>query len=101
MQKRKLGASGPEVSLVGLGANNFGGRSDLEASRLAGSKASDLGITLIDTADSYRNKGGREEILANLIGSRRMHIVLAAKFGLPMDDAGALSGASRRYIMQA
>ena len=34
MQKRKLGNSGIEVSLVGLGANNFGGRTDLEASRL-------------------------------------------------------------------
>ena len=34
MQKRKLGNSGIEVSLVGLGANNFGGRTDLGASRL-------------------------------------------------------------------
>ena len=101
MQKRKLGAAGPEVSLVGLGANNFGGRIDLEASRLAVNKAIDLGITLIDTADSYGNKGGSEEILGKILGSRRKDIVLATKFGLPMDDAGALSGASRRYIMHA
>src|SRR6202790_4513037 len=101
MQKRKLGAAGPEVSLVGLGANNFGGRIDLEASRLAVNKAIDLGITLIDTADSYGNKGGSEEILGKILGSRRKDIVLATKFGLPMGDAGALSGASRRYIMQA
>ena len=26
MEKRKLGASGLELSLVGLGTNNFGGR---------------------------------------------------------------------------
>ena len=50
MQKRKLGNSGIEVSLVGLGANNFGGRTDLEASRLVIHRALDLGITLIDTA---------------------------------------------------
>jgi aryl-alcohol dehydrogenase-like predicted oxidoreductase len=101
MQKRKLGKLGPEVSLVGLGANNFGGRIDLEASRRVLNRALDLGITLIDTADAYGNKGGSEEILGRILGSRRKDIVLATKFGLPMDDAGTLKGASRRYIMQA
>ena len=101
MQKRKLGTSGPEVSLVGLGTNNFGGRIDRDASRLVLDKALDLGITLIDTADAYGNKGGCEEILGNFLGARRKDIVLATKFGLPIDDAGTLRGASRRYIMQA
>ena len=101
MQKRKLGNSGIEVSLVGLGANNFGGRTDLEASRLVIHRALDLGITLIDTADIYGNKGGSEEILGKVLGPRRKDIVLATKFGLVMDDAGKLRGASRRYIAQA
>ena len=101
MQKRKLGPSGIEVSLVGLGANNFGGRTDLEASRLVIHRALDLGITLIDTADIYGNKGGSEEILGKVLGPRRKDIVLATKFGLAMDDAGKLRGASRRYIVQA
>jgi aryl-alcohol dehydrogenase-like predicted oxidoreductase len=101
MQKRKLGTAGPEVSLVGLGCNNFGGRIDFEASRLVVNKALDLGITLIDTSDTYGNKGGSEEILGKVLGPRRQDIVLASKFGLPMDDAGKLRGASRRYIMQA
>jgi aryl-alcohol dehydrogenase-like predicted oxidoreductase len=101
MQKRKLGPSGPEVSLVGLGTNNFGGRIDLPASRRVVDSALDLGITLIDTADIYGNQGGSEEILGKVLGSRRKHIVLATKFGLPMDDAGKLAGASRGYIMQA
>jgi aryl-alcohol dehydrogenase-like predicted oxidoreductase len=101
MQKRKLGTAGPEVSLVGLGTNNFGGRIDLAASRLVIDKALDLGITLIDTADVYGNKGGSEEVLGNVLGARRKNIVLATKFGLPMDDAGKLRGASPRYIMQA
>ncbi len=101
MQKRKLGDSGPEVSLVGLGANNFGGRIDLAASRLVVDKALDLGVTLIDTADIYGNKGGSEECLGQILGPRRKNVVLATKFGLPMDDAGKLRGASRRYIMQA
>jgi len=101
MQKRKIGAGGPDVSLVGLGTNNFGGRIDLAASRLVVNKALDLGVTLIDTADAYGNKGGSEEVLGNILGARRKNIVLATKFGLPMDDAGQLRGASRRYIVQA
>jgi aryl-alcohol dehydrogenase-like predicted oxidoreductase len=101
MQKRKLGAAGPEVSLVGLGTNNFGGRIDLAASRRVVDKAIDLGITLIDTADIYGNKGGSEEALGQILDARRKNIVLATKFCLPMDSAGKLRGASRRYILQA
>jgi aryl-alcohol dehydrogenase-like predicted oxidoreductase len=101
MQKRKLGTSGPEVSLVGLGANNFGGRIDLAASRRVVDKALDLGVTLIDTADIYGNKGGSEECLGKILGPRRKDVVLATKFGLPMDASGKLQGASRRYIMRA
>jgi aryl-alcohol dehydrogenase-like predicted oxidoreductase len=101
MQKRRLGHAGPEVSLVGLGANNFGGRTDLQSSRRVVDRALDLGITLIDTADAYGNKGGSEEILGQVLGPRRKQVVLATKFGLPMDDAGKLKGASRRYIIQA
>jgi aryl-alcohol dehydrogenase-like predicted oxidoreductase len=101
MHKRKLGNSGPEVSLVGLGGNNFGGRIDLAASRLVVNKALDLGVTLIDTADTYGNRGGSEEVLGKILGPRRKDIVLASKFGMAMDDAGKRKGASRRYIMQA
>lgn len=101
MQKRKLGSSGLEVSLVGLGANNFGGRIDLDASRLVVDRALELGVTLIDTADIYGNKGGSEECLGQILGPRRKDVVLATKFGLPMDAAGKLCGASRRYIVQA
>jgi aryl-alcohol dehydrogenase-like predicted oxidoreductase len=101
MQKRRLGGAGPAVSLVGLGTNNFGGRIDLAASRLVVDKALDLGVTLIDTADIYGNKGGSEECLGQILGPRRNNVVLATKFGLPMDNAGKLHGASRRYIMQA
>jgi len=101
MQTRKLGSAGPEVSIVGLGTNNFGGRIDAEASRLVLNRALDLGVTLIDTADTYGNRGSSEEILGKFLGVRRKDIVLATKFGLPMDDVGKLRGASRRYIMQA
>jgi aryl-alcohol dehydrogenase-like predicted oxidoreductase len=101
MQKRRLGIAGPEISLVGLGTNNFGARIDLAASRLVVDKALDLGVTLIDTADIYGDRGGSEECLGQILGPRRKNVVLATKFGLPMDDAGKLRGASRRYVMQA
>jgi len=101
MQKRKLGNSTLEVSVVGLGGNNFGGRIDFDASRRVVDAALARGINFIDTADSYGNRGGSEEALGQILGARRKSIVLASKFGLPMDEAGKLSGASRRYIMQA
>ena len=101
MQKRKLGTSALEVSVVGLGGNNFGGRIDFAASERVVHAAIELGINLIDTADSYGNKGGSEEWLGQILGNKRKKVVLATKFGLPMDDAGTLKGASRRYIMHA
>jgi aryl-alcohol dehydrogenase-like predicted oxidoreductase len=101
MIERNLGYSGLKVSLVGLGTNNFGGRLDLEASRRVIHKALDLGVTFIDTADVYGNKGGSETILGEVLGARRQDVILATKFGYPMGEEGALQGASRRYIFQA
>jgi aryl-alcohol dehydrogenase-like predicted oxidoreductase len=101
MRKRRLGTSALDVSVVGLGGNNFGGRIDFAASERVVHKAIALGVNLIDTADSYGNRGGSEEELGRILGDKRKHIVLATKFGLPMDDTGTLRGASRRYIMHA
>jgi aryl-alcohol dehydrogenase-like predicted oxidoreductase len=101
MDKRRLGGSTLEVSVVGLGGNNFGGRIDFAASSRVVGRAIELGINLIDTADSYGDKGGSEKWLGRILGEERKAIVLASKFGLPMDDAGELKGASRRYIMRA
>jgi aryl-alcohol dehydrogenase-like predicted oxidoreductase len=64
-------------------------------------KAPDLGIAQFDTADVYRNAGGSEEHLGQILGDRRKDIVLATKFALPTGDAERLEGASRRYIMAA
>jgi aryl-alcohol dehydrogenase-like predicted oxidoreductase len=99
--KRRLGSSTLEVSVVGLGGNNFGGRIDFAASSRVVHKAIDLGINLIDTADSYGNRGGSEEDLGRILGPKRQQVVLATKFGLPMDDKGELKSASRSYVMRA
>jgi aryl-alcohol dehydrogenase-like predicted oxidoreductase len=101
LEIRNLGASGLRVSAIGLGCNNFGGRIDLEATRKVVHKALDLGITLFDTADTYGERGGSEICMGQILGDDRKRIVLATKFGMPMDDVGVKLGGSRRYIMSA
>ncbi len=101
MEERNLGRSGLAVSLVGLGCNNFAGRIDFEATKRVVHKALDLGITLFDNADTYGERGGAEEYLGRILGDRRKDIVLATKFGRPMDASGKQQGASRRYILDA
>ena len=104
MRYRQLGTSGLMVSVVGLGANNFALRLDLDGTRRVVEAALDAGVNLIDTSDSYGGKGGSEELLGQVLAGRRDEIVLATKFGSDMGgtngpDWGAL--ASRRYIVKA
>jgi aryl-alcohol dehydrogenase-like predicted oxidoreductase len=101
MQMRKLGTIGPEVSLVGLGTNNFGGRIDLEASRKVIDRALDLGVTHFDTADIYGNSGGSETTIGAVLGRRRPRVFLATKFGKPMAGSAEKSRGSRRYVIPA
>lgn len=101
MELRNLGRSGLRVSAVGLGCNNFGGRIDLEATRKVIHKALDVGITLFDTADAYGERGGSEACMGQVLGDARKRIVLATKFGMPMDDTGESQGGSRRYVFAA
>ena len=101
MEQRNLGRSGLQVSLIGLGCNNFAGRIDFTATQKVVHKALDLGITLFDNADTYGGPGGAEEYLGKILGPRRQDIVLATKFGRPMNASGKMQGASRRYIVEA
>ena len=103
MEQRTLGNSGLRVSAIGLGCNNLGGRLDATASHVVVNAALEAGITLFDTADRYpQNDAGRSEILlGEALGRRRDEVIVATKFGLPMDASGAMEGASRRYIMSA
>ncbi len=104
MQYRQLGSSGLVVSVVGLGANNFGRRIDLDGTRAVVDAAIEAGITLVDTADIYGNQGGSERLLGEVLKGRRDEVVLATKFGMDMNGAnGPDWGArgSRRYIRLA
>ena len=100
MEYRNLGNSGLQVSIVGLGCNNFGMRIDAAATEIVVNKAIDAGINLFDTADVY---GGTksEEFLGKALGARRQEIVLATKFGMPLGKSTYTSRGSRRYIMNA
>ncbi len=100
MRTRRLGSEGPEVSVVGLGCNNFGGRVDLEGTRAVVDAALDAGITLLDTADIYGNKGGSESFLGEVLERRRDGVVVATKFGGDMGD-GTRARGSREYIRKA
>ncbi|HEX8934613.1 MAG TPA: aldo/keto reductase [Pseudonocardiaceae bacterium] len=86
--------------MIGLGGNNFGGRIGLEQTRGVVDAAIDCGVTLIDTADIYGNRGGSEKLLGQVLAGRREHVVLATKFGMDMGE-GTVARGSRKYIRRA
>jgi aryl-alcohol dehydrogenase-like predicted oxidoreductase len=98
---RQLGRSGLTVSVVGLGCNNFGGRVDLGRTASIVDAALDEGITLLDTADIYGNRGGSETLLGQVLKGRRDRVMLATKFGMDMGGGPAEARGSRWYIRRA
>src|SRR2546429_2433276 len=96
MQTCRMGSL--DVSVVGLGCNNFGWRIDAEASAKVIDAAIESGITFFDTADRY-GKGQSEDFLGRALGSRRDQIILATKFGMEMEKGQ--QGASPQYILEA
>ncbi|BEP16205.1 aldo/keto reductase [Acidothermaceae bacterium B102] len=105
MRYQPLGNSGLLVSVVGLGCNNFGGRLDLAGTKSVIDAAIDEGITLLDTADIYGDRGGSETLMGEALKGKRDKIVLATKWGHQSTDmgyghaAGAKGG--RNYIRAA
>jgi len=96
VQTRKIGSL--DVSVVGLGCNNFGWRIDADASAKVIDAAIDSGITFFDTADRY-GKGQSEDFLGRALGARRDQIILATKVGMEMEKGQ--QGASPQYIGEA
>jgi aryl-alcohol dehydrogenase-like predicted oxidoreductase len=97
MEKRSIGSL--SVSLVGLGCNNFGMRLDQARTSEVVAAALDAGINFFDTADVY---GGTrsEEFLGKALGSKRSAVVVATKFGIPLDEQRK-GGARPEYIRRA
>src|SRR5919206_2908254 len=78
VETRSLGSL--EVTVVGLGCNNFGRRVDLDGTRAVLDAALEAGVTFVDTADVYGD-GASEELLGQVLEGRRDSVVLATKFG--------------------
>jgi aryl-alcohol dehydrogenase-like predicted oxidoreductase len=96
METRKIGSL--EVSVIGIGTNNFGRRLDEAASAAVINAALDTGINFFDTADVYGG-GLSETFIGRALGSRRSQAIIATKFGNNMPEQG--KGASPAYIRQA
>ena len=100
MDMRSVGRSGLQVSLLGLGANNFGSRIDEEASRSVVEACLDVGVTLFDTANSYGG-GLSEEFLGRALRGHRDEVVIATKFSSRVGDGPYDAGASRKHLLAA
>ena len=107
MEKRRLGADGPEVPVICLGGNVYGWTLPESDAFRQFDQALDLGLNFIDTADMYSrwvpgHKGGESEtIIGNWLAKsgRRKDVIIATKLGLDMgEDRKGLSAA---YIRQA
>ncbi len=98
MEKRKIGSL--EVSVVGVGCNNFGMRSDEAHSEEVMKAALDQGINFFDTADMYAD-GRSEELIGRFLvgGGHRSDVIIATKFGNDMPGQGR--GARPEYVRQA
>ena len=101
MEYRYLGNSGLEVSVVGLGTNNFGGRTDEAGTRAVIDACFDQGINFIDTADVYGNRGMSEEFIGRALKGRRHQVLIATKFANSMGEGPLTRGGSRSYILKA
>jgi aryl-alcohol dehydrogenase-like predicted oxidoreductase len=98
---RPLGDSGIQVTVAGLGCNNFGMRIDAAASARVVHAALDLGVNLFDTADVY-GSGESERHLAAALRGRRSEAVILTKFGSPADrDHPEHRGASPEHVRRA
>jgi len=96
MERRAIGSL--QVSLVGLGCNNFGMRIDDAATERVVAAALDSGINFFDTADIY-GATKSEEFLGRALKGRRQQAIVATKFGMAVDEHR--KGARPDYVRRA
>ncbi|HLI86229.1 MAG TPA: aldo/keto reductase [Bryobacteraceae bacterium] len=96
METRKIGTL--NVSVVGLGCNNFGWRIGPEESAGVVKAAIDAGINFFDTADVY-GEGRSEEFLSRAL-PRRREAIIATKFGMKFgaNEGGAKPAYIRKTV---
>jgi aryl-alcohol dehydrogenase-like predicted oxidoreductase len=94
MKHRKLGATGPSVSALGLGCmgmSDLYGPADRAESIATIHAALDAGVNLIDTGDFY-GMGHNEMLIGEALRGRRDQALLSVKFGAMRDPSGAFAG---------
>ena len=96
METRRIGEL--EVSVIGLGCNNFGWRIDEQTTRSVVNAAISAGINFFDTSDTY-GKTVSEQFLGHALAGRRESAIVATKFGKKVDDTH--TGARPEYAIQA
>ena len=96
MRTRRIGTL--EVTEVGLGCNNFGGRIDGDATDAVVGAALDAGVNFFDTADVYGDSRS-EELLGRALGHHRSEVVVATKFGIARGEL--TGGAAPGYVRSA
>ena len=101
--KRFLGASGIQVSAIGLGCMSlsgvYGTSNDDDGIALI-RQALEAGITLLDTSDMY-GVGHNEELVGQAIKGRRGEVVLATKFGNLGGREGKIAEGRPDYVISA
>jgi len=96
---RRLGATGPTVSMIGLGAMGmsgaYGARDD-DVSLATIRAAVDAGVTLIDTGDHY-GSGHNEMLIGRALRQLdRSAVQLSVKFGVRLGPGGSVGGVDTR-----
>ena len=100
MEKRNLGKSDLQVSVAGLGCNNFGWFLNKEQSLEVIAAALDAGINFFDTANNYGFPAGESErILGEAFRGRRDSVIIATKVGDQVAEGE--QGAAPAYVRQA
>ena len=99
IERRRIGNL--QVSVIGVGCNQFGPTVDQPTCAEIVRGALDLGINFFDTADEYGPEGVSEEYLGRALQGRRDEAVVATKFGHYMNGDPERGGASGRWIVQA
>jgi aryl-alcohol dehydrogenase-like predicted oxidoreductase len=99
MEYRRLGHSGLQVSVIGLGTNNFGPRIDYPAAERVLHQAVEVGINFIETSNTY-GEGQAEAFIGKALRSHRTQVLLATKVGSNMGDGPNTHGGSRTHILE-
>jgi aryl-alcohol dehydrogenase-like predicted oxidoreductase len=99
MEYRRLGHSGLQVSVIGLGTNNFGPRLDYPAAERVLHQAVEEGINFIETSNTYGD-GQAETFIGKALHAKRDQVLFATKVVSNRGDGPNMHGGSRKHILE-